>query len=100
MSNSQTIERVGAAQEIAPVERVLTVFDDETEQLVAERPLHSFDLKNFKRQFAVADDYDPLMYNVYPVSPKDVEFVSRYVDGEVIFDFDRNAYFIECNDAE
>ena len=81
------------------VERVLTVFDNETERLVAEYPLDSFDLESFKRRFAVTDDDDPLMYNVYPVTPKDNGFVSKYLNGEVVFDFDKNAYFIECNDV-
>lgn len=79
---------------------MLTVFDNKTEQLVAEHSLHSFDLENFKRQFSVADNYDPLMYNVYPVSPEDVGFVLKYLDEEIVFDFDENAYFIECNSIE
>ena len=89
---------MNAQQEVAPVERVLTVFDNRTEQLVAEHSLQSFDLESFKRQFAIADDYDPLMYNVYPVLPKDTPFVSKYLIERVAFDFDANAYFIECNE--
>ncbi len=100
MSNLQTTETIGEAQDTAPVERVLAVLDNETERLVAEYALHSFDLEAFKQHFAVEDDYDPLMYNVYPVSPTDVEFMSKYLDEEVAFDFDRNAYFVECHDAE
>lgn len=99
MSNSQITETISATPGVALVERVMTVFDNETERLVTEYPLHSFDLKDFKHQFAVTDDDDPLMYNVYPVAPKDGGFVSKYLNGEVVFDFDKNAYFIECYDA-
>lgn len=98
MSTFQTTETVSAPQEVASVERVLTVFDNRTEQLVAEYSLQSFDLESFKQQFAVADNYDPLMYNVYPVLPKDAGFVSKYLGESLAFDFDMNAYFIECNE--
>ena len=99
MSKLQTTETLDALSPNPPVERVLAVFDNETERLVAEYALHSFDLETFKRHFADEDDYDPLMYNVYPVSPKDAEFVSNHLDEEVAFDFDRNAYFVECSEA-
>ncbi len=92
-------ETISASPGVALVERILTVFDNETERLVAEYPLDSFDLESFKRRFAVTDDDDPLMHNVYPVAPRDGEFVSKYLDKEVVFDFDKNAYFIECNNV-
>ncbi len=98
MSKIQTTETISATPDAVPVERVLAVFDNETDQLVAQYPLHSFELEIFKRRFGVEDD-DPLMYYVYLLSPEDAEFVLKYLDDEVIFDFDRNAYFIECYDA-
>ncbi len=78
---------------------MLAVFDHKTERLVAEYPLDSFDLVAFKRRFGVSDESDPLMFDVYPVPPEDVGFVAKYLDGEVTFDFDANAYFIECSTA-
>ncbi len=96
MSSFQTAEPLSTARDVAPVERVLTVFDNKTEQLVAQYPMPSFELESFRRQFAVGDD-DPSMYHVYPVSPQDAEFMSRFLEREVAFDFNQNTYFVECN---
>ena len=78
------------------IERVLTEYAYRSERLVAEYPLRSFDLEDFKRHFGVAEEHDPLMYNVYPVTHDDVKFVLRYLDREVALDFNRCAYFVEC----
>jgi hypothetical protein len=40
------------------------------------------------------------MFDVYPVRVQDAEFVAKHLDCEIVFDFDRNAYFVECSGVE
>jgi len=111
MQNKLTIEKiytvlgngtqaVSAIHNDSLVERVVAVFDNETEELKAEHTLRSFDLEKFKQRFGVEENADPLMFNVYPVSPSDANFVLEYLDEPIAFDFGANAYFIECFSVE
>ncbi|MGB8510042.1 MAG: hypothetical protein WCD76_16810 [Pyrinomonadaceae bacterium] len=76
-----------------PVRRVLTVYSNPEEEFVAEYALNAFDLSQFRAWFN--EDGDPTMSYCYPVVPKDVEFLTRYVDAGVAFDFNRYCYFVE-----
>lgn len=82
------------------VQRVLRVFSNKTEELIAEYPLASFNLPAFKQHFGIADSYDPWMYYVYPVTPNDVEFISQYLVENIFYDFNENAYFVESDAVE
>ncbi|MCA1850559.1 MAG: hypothetical protein LC672_05825, partial [Acidobacteria bacterium] len=62
------------------VARLLSAFSNETDELVAEYPLSTFDLPKFKQHFGVPeDDKDTEMVCEYDVAPKDVDFLSRYL---------------------
>jgi len=79
------------------VARVLSVFSNETDELVAEYPFSSFDLLKFKRHFGVSDeDEDTEMYLEYIVEPKEKEFLSKYLNEVMDFDFEKYAYFVSC----
>ena len=100
MSSTHVSEHTSTLRENVAVERVLTVFDNATESLIAEHSFVAFDLESFKRRFGVSEDSDPLMFDVYPVRVQDAEFVAKHLDCEIVFDFDRNAYFVECSGVE
>jgi len=72
---------------------VLTVYSNPAEEFVAEYALTAFDLEQFRAWFN--EDGDPSMSYCYPVVPKDVEFLSRYVGKPIAFDFNRYCYFVE-----
>ena len=78
------------------IARVLTVFTNPAEDFVTEHPLSSFDLEQF-RQWFNEDGGDPLMYNCYLIAPKDVEFVSGFLNEPIEFDFSRYCYFVESD---
>jgi hypothetical protein len=87
----------GSTAKMYQVARVLSVFKNETDELVAEHPFSSFDLQKFKQHFGVSDeDEDTEMYFEYIVEPKDREFLLEYLDGSVDFDFGEYAYFVSC----
>ena len=79
------------------VERVLTVFSNPDEEFVAEHAFAAFDLERFREWFNA--EGDPQMYDCYVVLPKDVEFLSAYLDGPFDFDFNRYCYFVEAHAA-
>ena len=78
------------------VARVLTVYSNPEEEFVTEYELAAFDLERFREWFN-PDGGDPLMHYSYIVLPKDVEFLSAYLDGPFDFDFNRYCYFVEAH---
>ena len=93
MKSSEDIAGAGPGR---AVERVLTVFSNPEEEFVAEHELTKFDLEQFREWFN-PDGGDVLMYDCYVVLPKDVEFLSAYLDGPFDFDFNRYCYFVEAH---
>jgi hypothetical protein len=80
------------------VERLLSVFSNQTDELVTEHPLASFDLPSFKQHFGVPEeDEDSEMVMEYDVQPKDIEFLSGYLSENVDYDFGKYAYFLSCH---
>jgi hypothetical protein len=75
--------------------RCLTVYSNKTEWFQKEYEFKNFDLAAFQTHFGIFNT-DQLMYNQYPVSPEDTEFVSGYLSQIVTFDFDRYSYFVSC----
>jgi hypothetical protein len=81
----------------APLQRVLLVFNKETNELAADLSLVNFDLAKFKSRFhRDADDEDELMIYCYQVSPEDVEFISNFLAEKHEFDFSRYLYSVEA----
>ncbi len=81
------------------VERVLSVYNNQTDELVVELPLTFFDLPRFRQHFGVPDnDEDSEMIMEYAVGLKDVKFLSKYLaeTEDVYYDFDKYAYFLSC----
>jgi hypothetical protein len=79
------------------VARVLSIFSNETDEQVAEYPFSSFELVKFKQYFGVSDeDEDTEMYCDYTVEPKETEFLSKYLDEVIDYDFEKYAYFLSC----
>ncbi len=80
------------------LERILTVFSNDDDELIAEYPLQSFDLSKFKKHFGVTKDSEDInMYDCYPLTSRDIKFVSEYLAEKVVFDFKLYSYFVECN---
>jgi len=83
------------------VKRVVSVFSKETNGLVAEYDLSSFDLTDFKQHFGVAHaDVDSEMVTEHSVGPVDVGFLSAHLSEDVRFDFNKYTYFLSCYRAE
>ena len=79
------------------VERLISVFSNQTNELVAEHAISSFDLPRFKQHFGVSEnDEDSEMVMEYTVESKDVEFLSEYLADDVDYDFGKYSYFLSC----
>ena len=78
--------------------RALVVLDGETEDVLDIVELQAFDLKAFLVQFDVPVETDPEMLDRYAVGPDDADFVNDHLEVSMVFDFRRNAYFIDALD--
>ncbi len=74
---------------------VLTVIDGKSEELLDLVVIRQFELKKFRKQFAVAPE-DPHMLDKYVVGPDDVSFVNEAIGAELEFNFSEYGYFIEA----
>lgn len=73
--------------------RKIEVFDNVTELLVDELPLHSFDLDIFKSRFNVNTD-DPQMYFEYEITSAAIDLFPF-----LKFEFEKYTYYIVCYHA-
>ncbi len=80
------------------VERFITVYSSDTEELVTTHSLGSFDLPAFQRAFGVSDSGDP-MFECYPVTLEHVEFLGTYLAQPLSWDFEKRCYFVEATTA-
>jgi len=78
--------------------RFITEFSNETDELLAEYDLASFDLKLFQIEFAEGDASDP-MYYCYPIKEENIAFLKKYLSEELDWDFVNKAYFVEAEEA-
>jgi hypothetical protein len=79
------------------VKRILSVFNNQTIELIAEHLLSHFELTKFKQHFGVSnDDNDSEMTMEYSVELKDVNILSKYLVEDISFDFDKYSYFLSC----
>ena len=78
------------------VERLINVFSEETEEYVQEIKLKEFDLKAFQKEFGILDAANP-MYDCYQIKEKNINFIKKYLNESVVWDFKKYSYFIEAN---
>jgi hypothetical protein len=78
------------------VRRFITEFLKQTEELLAEYDLCSFELSNFQIEFGEQNTENP-MFDCYPIKEKNVEFLKRYMAEEPEWDFVNKSYFIEAH---
>jgi hypothetical protein len=75
---------------------VLTVVDGVSEEVIDVHELEPFDLAAFCLQFDVPVEHDPQMLDRYSVGPDDVQFLHKFMEVELPFNFGTHAYFIEA----
>ena len=78
------------------IERMLTIYDGSSEEMISMFRFPRFELKAFIQQFDVDPKADPEMFNRYAIGPDDTSFVLKHLDEELEFDFQQKAYFIEA----
>jgi len=77
------------------LERLITIFDNNTEGLKEEINIDYIDLELLKKMFNPPSD-DPLMYNVYEIQLDRVQAINKLLKDKIKFDFKANAYYVEC----
>ncbi len=77
------------------IERLITVFDNETEGLKEEINIDYIGLDQLKKIFNTPDD-DPLMYNVYEIKADHIQPVNKLLKDKIVFDLQANVYYVEC----
>lgn len=82
-----------AAIDSMDIVRQIDVFDNETELLVQEIVMDTFDLDTFKKRFNAKQD-DPLMYDPYEITEDTVDLFPA-----IKFDFNRFSYYVGCYQA-
>nr|WP_295875530.1 hypothetical protein [uncultured Chitinophaga sp.] len=75
------------------IERLISCFDKENEELLQEYNIDFVDINVLKSIFKPSTD-DPLMYNPYPIGPKEAEELKAYIDIDI--NFDKNLYQLDC----
>jgi len=70
--------------------RQVDIFDNQTDSLVQEVPIDSFDLETFKERFEAKSE-DPYMYNPYEITSLTMDLFPK-----IKFDFEKYSYFIAC----
>ncbi|HTF18692.1 MAG TPA: hypothetical protein VK658_11495 [Chryseolinea sp.] len=77
------------------IERLITVFDNDTERLKEEINIDSIDLEQLKGMFSPPSN-DPLMYNVYEIQADHVSTINELLEKKIEFDFKASTYYVEC----
>jgi hypothetical protein len=70
--------------------RQVDIFENQTEKLVQEVPIDSFDLDTFKKRFETKTD-DYLMYDPYEITSSTMDLFPK-----IKFDFEKYAYYVAC----
>jgi hypothetical protein len=78
------------------IERTITVFDNESEELIDEINIDHISLVELTKMFNPSTD-DPLMYNVYEIKSDIVPLISSLLKNKISFDLKRNTYYVECS---
>jgi len=77
------------------VRRYVAEFSEETEELLATYDLSSFNLIEFQREFRESNARNPML-DCYSVHESNLEFLSKYMFKEPVWDFLNKSYFVEC----
>jgi len=75
------------------IERIITVFDRNSESHVSDINIDIINIEMLKRIFHPDDD-DPLMYNVYEIAEKEANELRPFIS--MNFEFDKFYYYVEC----
>ena len=70
--------------------RQVDIFDNQTELLVQEVPVDSFNLETFRKRFEAKSE-DPLMYNPYEITYSTIDLFPK-----ITFDFEKYSYYVAC----
>ena len=81
------------------VMRYIVEYDNQTEELVREHALRSFDLEAFRLAFSESEPGNS-MYACYLIQEQHVEFLKPHLLVQVDWDFKGRAYFVEACAAE
>ncbi|HEY0612750.1 MAG TPA: hypothetical protein VGD35_23900 [Chitinophaga sp.] len=80
------------------VERLISIFNRQTEELVEEINVDYIPLDTLKVIFGPRED-DPLMLDPYQIDEKTMNTLSRYLKSRIEFDFKKFIYQLDCFDA-
>ena len=75
------------------IERVVSWYGKDTDELVSEKNIDSVQLEILREIFSQSAE-DPLMYRPYNIMEKEGRELSRLI--ELKFDFDKYVYQLEC----
>ena len=78
------------------VRRYITEFSEETDELIAEYDLASFELKQFQVEFCEPKSDSP-MFDCYPIKKCNVKFLRKHLAREPEWDFVNKSYFVEAH---
>jgi hypothetical protein len=78
------------------VRRFIAEYSEETEELLAEYELSSFELIEFQAEFNETNPRDP-MFDCYSIKKENVEFIKSHIVQEPEWDFVNKSYFVEAH---
>ncbi len=78
------------------VRRYVTEFSKETEELIAEYDLRSFELEHFQMEFGEPNGDNP-MFDCYSIKECNVKFLRMHLAKEPEWDFVNKSYFVETH---
>ena len=70
--------------------RQVDIFDNQTENLVQEVPIDTFDLETFQKRFETKNE-DPLIYDPYEITFSTIDLFPK-----IRFDFEKYSYYVVC----
>lgn len=74
--------------------RQIDIFDNQTDKLVKEIPMESFDLDIFRKRFSFKKG-DSLMYDPYEITSSTIDLFPN-----IKFEFDKYSYYVACYQTE
>jgi len=78
------------------VRRYIAEYCEETEALIAEYDLVSFDLVKFQTEFNEPNSENP-MFECCPIKEKNIPFIENYVAQKIAWNFNQKSYFVEAS---
>ena len=76
------------------VRRYITEFCTQSDELIAEYELSSFDLKRFQSEFGEKKSSNP-MFDCYQIKESNIEFLNEYMNEKPDWDLLSKTYFVE-----